>query len=105
MWFDSIKQISDYYHATKDGYKVILNKQGEIITKCYWQFEDTPFHIYQCIWSKPSIYNFIQSSETICHYEFTTNGILYTIGEYMVFDNDDVECLSLKYILIDYDNE
>lgn len=108
MWYDFIKKYKNGYLLNNGDYGLFTNDSGKIITKDYWDCEQVLQHTYNCKWYthiKPSSINTIEEIECICNYRFTTHGILYSLGEYIVYSDDDVECLNFEYIFVEYDNE
>ena len=112
MWYDSIHLKEIGYHLTKDGYDIFVDAKGNVITKQYWDGEEILNHTYHGEWFQhlypPVIDIFDDDDEIIdktCTFQFTTNGILYGLGEYNVYGDYDVECKSFEYIFVDYENE
>ena len=112
MWYDSISRKTIGYCLTKNCYDTFINKEGDIITKQYWSHDQLLEHTYSCKWFQkmypPAVDIFDDEEDVIdyvCTFQFTTNGILYNIGEYYVYGGDDVECKSFEHILVDYENE
>ena len=114
MWYDDIRKKEIGYLLLKNGCDTFINNKCELITKTYWGYEEILEHTYQCKWFNelyppkkynPEDENEVEDVEFTCHFIFTTHGILYSLGEYIVYSDSDVQCLSFEYFFVDYENE